>query len=71
MTENDEKPGLVTGSLLSRGLRRSIEVSWLMVKIYVPVSLLTIVLKQLGIIDSSGDLYRKLLRVGLPKETAR
>jgi len=57
--------------LLTKGMRRSLEVSWLMLKIYIPVSLLTVVLKQWGIIDVIAPLFTPFMRVmGLPGEAA-
>ncbi len=72
MTTNPPKqsaPG--QGNVLSKAMRQSLRVSWMMLKIYVPLSLLTIVLKQWGIIDVIAPLFAPVMRLmGLPGEAA-
>ena len=58
-------------NLFSRSMRQSLKVSWMMLQIYVPLSLLTIVLKQWGIIDAIAPFFAPLMRLmGLPGEAA-
>ena len=71
MTEKDEKLRHVMGDVLAKGMRRSLEVSWLMLKIYVPVSLLTVVMKQWGVLDFIVPFFTPFMGLmGLPGEAA-
>jgi hypothetical protein len=59
------------GHIFSKAMRQSLRVSWIMLKIYIPLSLLTIVLKQWGVIDAIAPLFAPLMRLmGLPGEAA-
>ena len=58
-------------NIFSRSLRQSLNVSWMILKIYIPLSLLTIALKQWGIIDVIAPLFAPLMGLmGLPGEAA-
>ena len=54
-----------------RALKQSFRVSFMIIKIYIPLSLLTIILKRLGVIDFIAPLFAPIMELmGLPGETA-
>ena len=70
-----KKPGdLFPHSLkevFTKSLKQSLKVSWMLIKIYIPLSLLTILLKQLGVIDYIAPYFAPLMgAMGLPGEAA-
>jgi len=70
-----KKPGdLFPHSLkevVTKSLKQSLKVSWMLIKIYIPLSLLTILLKQLGVIDYIAPYFAPLMgAMGLPGEAA-
>jgi hypothetical protein len=72
MTEQPvEQPGTPQENFFSRSMRQSFKVTWMMLKIYLPLSVFTIVLKQCGIIDAVAPLFAPFMRLmGLPGEAA-
>lgn len=70
-----EKPGdMFPHSLkevFTKSLKQSLKVSWMLIKIYIPLSLLTILLKQAGVIDYVAPQFAPLMgAMGLPGEAA-
>ena len=58
-------------NVISKSFKSSIKVSWYIIKIYIPMSLLTIVLKRLGFIDYIAPFFSPIMKLmGLPGETA-
>ncbi|MBU4266330.1 MAG: hypothetical protein KKE96_03780 [Candidatus Altiarchaeota archaeon] len=57
--------------VFTKSLKQSLKVSWMLIKIYIPLSLLTILLKQLGVIDYIAPYFAPLMgAMGLPGEAA-
>jgi len=56
---------------VAKAARQTIRVSWLMMKIYLPLSVLTLLLKHLGVIEAAAPLFAPLMGyIGLPGEAA-
>ncbi|MFA5032488.1 MAG: nucleoside recognition domain-containing protein [bacterium] len=54
-----------------KALKDSLKVSWMLIQVYIPLSLLTIFLKQIGFIDFIAPFFAPMMRlIGLPGETA-
>lgn len=56
---------------VSRALKEAIKVSWMIIQVYIPLSLVTILLKRVGFIDFIAPFFAPVMRLmGLPGETA-
>lgn len=57
--------------VLSKSIKQSLEVSWLLIKIYIPLSILTFFLKWVGFLDWIAPFFAPVMQLmGLPGETA-
>ncbi|MFC1752562.1 nucleoside recognition domain-containing protein [Thermoproteota archaeon] len=57
--------------VFSKSLKSSLKVSWLLLKIYIPLSIITIFLKQIGVIDWIAPFLAPFMGImGLPGEAA-
>ncbi|MFH1849802.1 MAG: nucleoside recognition domain-containing protein [archaeon] len=58
-------------AVFMRSLRDSLKVSWMLIKVFVPLSIVTVFLKQIGVIDYIAPFFAPVMQVmGLPGETA-
>lgn len=54
-----------------KSVKQSLEVSWMLIKIYIPLSLLTTFLKQFGFLDYIAPFFSPLMKfMGLPGEAS-
>ncbi|MDZ7821340.1 MAG: hypothetical protein U5N26_05745 [Candidatus Marinimicrobia bacterium] len=57
--------------IFSKAFRQGLKVSWMLLKIYIPVSIITAVLDRIGFLDLIAPVFEPLMKlIGLPGEAA-
>ncbi|MBI4645057.1 MAG: hypothetical protein HY738_00305 [Bacteroidia bacterium] len=57
--------------VLKKSLRQSLKIAWILIKIYIPLSVITLLLKHSGFLDYIAPFFSPLLQyMGLPGEAA-